>query len=176
MKVFNLDEHNFVELPNVFSTLKLPVSEESIHQKEDVNMYPNLKGILLPKIDACIGLLIGNDVPKALEPKEIRECTEQGPFAIWTMFGWMINSPLERKGNYLHTANFIRADDELSQQFAKFCSLKFSNYIYDNDHALSIMEQSVTLKEGHCKVPLPWRNTLPYFLHNQPLVEHRLKL
>ena len=139
-------------------------------------MYPNLKGILLPKIDACIGLLIGNDVPKALEPKEIRECTEQGPFAIWTMFGWMINSPLERKGNYLHTANFIRADDELSQQFAKFCSLKFSNYIYDNDHALSIMEQSVTLKEGHCKVPLPWRNTLPYFLHNQPLVEHRLKL
>lgn len=92
------------------------------------------------------------------------------------MFGWMIKSPLERKGNYLHTANFIRADDELSQQFAKFCILKFSNYIYDNDHALSIMEQSVTLKEGHCKVPLPWRNTLPYFLHNQPLVEHHLKL
>ena len=71
------------------------------------------------------------------------------------MFGWMIKSPLEQKGNYLHTTNFIRADDELSQQFAKFCILKFSNYIYDNDHALSIMEQSVTLKEGHCKVPLP---------------------
>ena len=82
LKVFNLDEHNFVELPNVFSTLKLPVSEESIRQKEDVNMYPNLKGTLIPKIDACIGLLIGNDVPKALEPKEIRECTEQGPYAI----------------------------------------------------------------------------------------------
>lgn len=98
LKVFNLDEHNFVELPNVFSTLKIPVSEESIHQKEDVNMYPNLKGILLPKIDACIGLLIGNGVPKALEPKEIRECTEQGPYAIWTMFGWMINSPFGAEG------------------------------------------------------------------------------
>ena len=38
------------------------------------------------------------------------------------------------------------------------------------------MEQSVTLKEGHNQIVLPWRNTPPYLLNNQPLVEHRLKL
>ena len=38
------------------------------------------------------------------------------------------------------------------------------------------MEQSVTLKEGHNEIVLPWRNTPPYLLNNQPLVEHRLKL
>ena len=62
LAVFDLNEHNFVELPAVFSTPKLQVSEESIPRQEDVNMYPHLKGIQLPKIDACIGLLIGNDV------------------------------------------------------------------------------------------------------------------
>ena len=54
---------------------------------------PHLKGILLPKIDACIGLLIGNDIPKALEPKEIKECKVEGPYAVRTLFGWTINGP-----------------------------------------------------------------------------------
>ena len=30
LEVFDLEEHNFVELPTVFSTPKLPISEESI--------------------------------------------------------------------------------------------------------------------------------------------------
>ena len=38
LEVFDLHEHNFVELPTVFSTPKLPVSEESIPRQEDVNM------------------------------------------------------------------------------------------------------------------------------------------
>ena len=100
------------------------------------------------------------------------------------MFGWTINGPLEGKGNYLCTANFIKADHELSQQFAKFCDLEFSDSAYSNDpgiskedlRALSIMEQSVTLKEGHYEIALPWRNTPPYLPNNRPLVEHRLKL
>ena len=52
LEVFDLEEHNFVELPTVFSTPKLPISEESIPWQEDVNMYPHLKGIQLLKIDA----------------------------------------------------------------------------------------------------------------------------
>lgn len=39
-------------------------------------MYFNFKDILFFKIDVCIGLLIGNDVLKVLEFKEIRECIE----------------------------------------------------------------------------------------------------
>ena len=114
----------------------------------------------------------------------MRGCKNQGPYAVRTMFGWTIYDPLERKGNYLHTANFIKADNELSQQLVKFCNLEFSDSAYSNDPgmskedlcALSIMEQSVTLKEGHYEIALPWRNTLPYLPNKQPLVEHRLKL
>ena len=79
--------------------------------------------------------------------------------------------------------NFI-IDNKLSQQFAKFCDLEFSDLANSNDpgmskedlRTLSIMEQSVTLKEGHNEIVLPWRNTPPYLLNNRPLVEHRLKL
>lgn len=53
--------------------------------------------------------------------------------------------------------NFIKADEELSQQFTKFCNQEFSNSAYDKDaglskedsHVISIKEQSVKLKSGH---------------------------
>ena len=71
LEVFDLNTQNFVELPTVFSTPQLPVSKNSIPQQEDVSKYPYLKGIQLPKIDTNIGQLIGNDVPKAPQPKQV---------------------------------------------------------------------------------------------------------
>ena len=98
-RVFKLevfDEQNFIELLTVFSTTELPVSKNSIPQQEDVSKYPYLKGIQRPKIDTPIGLLIGNDVPKALEPKQVIIANiDKGPYAVKTIFGWTLNGPLE---------------------------------------------------------------------------------
>ena len=113
-EVFDLGENNFVELKRV-STPKLPVSKDNISQQEHVSKYPHLKSIQLPKSDACIGLLLWNDVSKAIQLKEVKECKDQGPYAVRAMFGWTINGPLERKGNSSRIANFTRADNELSQ-------------------------------------------------------------
>ena len=94
--VLDLDGENLVELPTVFSIERLPVSESSISRQEDVDRWPHLKDIKLREIKSPIGLLIGNDVPRALEPKEIRECKGRGPYAVRTLFGWTINGPLGR--------------------------------------------------------------------------------
>ena len=72
LEVFDLEEENFIELPLVFSTPKLPVASESVPRQEDVDRWPHLKGVTLVEITADVGLLIGHDVPKALEPKEVR--------------------------------------------------------------------------------------------------------
>ena len=88
--MFYLNEQNFVEPPTVFSTPQLPVSKNSIPQQEDVGNYPYLKGIQLPKIDAPIGLLIGNDILKALEPNQVTASNDKGPYAVKTIFGWTL--------------------------------------------------------------------------------------
>jgi len=93
LEVFDLDENNFVELPLVFSTPVLPISSESVPSQEDVDRWPHLKGILIAEIDARVGLLIGHDVPKALEPKEVKESQNGGPYATRTLLGWVINGP-----------------------------------------------------------------------------------
>ena len=88
LEVFDLEEENFIELPLVFSTPKLPVASESVPRQEDVDRWPHLKGVTVAEINADVGLLIGHDVPKALEPKEVRESQNRGPYAAKTLLCW----------------------------------------------------------------------------------------
>ena len=105
--VFDLDENSFVELPTVFSTEKLPVDESSIPRQADVDRWSHLKDVTINKIDTPIGIFIGNDAPRALEPKHVRECEGKGPYAVGTIFGWTVNGPLGRNGRENHCTNFI---------------------------------------------------------------------
>ena len=111
LDVFYLDEHNYcfwtstIWAPHYLLNPKT-TSKDSISQHEDVSKYISyiylkyisysiyiyLKDIQLLKINACIGL-IGNDVLKALEHKEIRECKDQGWYAVRIIFRWTINGP-----------------------------------------------------------------------------------
>jgi hypothetical protein len=64
-----MEEECLVELPNVFTTDKIPVSESSIPRQKDIDKWPHLKNVQLKDINSAVGLLIGNDIPAALEPK-----------------------------------------------------------------------------------------------------------
>lgn len=43
----------------------------NIPYQKDIDLWPHLRSVNLPKIDSEIELLIGSDVPKALEPLEV---------------------------------------------------------------------------------------------------------
>ena len=71
LEIFDLDNQTCVELPNVHSTLNLPVLPKCIG-KQDVERWLYLTGISILHIDAEIGLLIGSDAPEILQPRETR--------------------------------------------------------------------------------------------------------
>ena len=183
LEAFDLSEENAVQLPMVYSRPSLPISPDAIASQEDVVRWPYLKGIKLPRIEAEIGLLIGSDVPEALQPKETRESQNGGPFATRTTLGWVINGPLSRDKLKVHTANFIQADTTLDQQFQEFCNREFNDSFYEskpsmslNDKkALSIMEETVKLENGHYQIALPWITYPPRLENNKSLAENRLK-
>jgi hypothetical protein len=138
--------------------------------------------VKLQSVNAPIGLLIGNDAPRALEPIEVRRCNGKGPYAVKTILGWTINGPLERNRTGRRCANFIRCDADLDDQFKKFCDMEFNEVALDNKFemstedqcALRIMEGSAQLKNGHYQISLPWRNSPVYLPNNRPLAEHRI--
>ena len=80
MVVHSLHEDEFIDL---LSTPALPITCEDIAKQEDFKRWPQLSGIYIPKVEAQVG----NDNPKALEPKEIKQSRRKGPFAVRTVFG-----------------------------------------------------------------------------------------
>ena len=107
----------------------------------------------MASIDADIELLIGNDVPKTLEPQEVQTIENDGPYAVQTLLGWTINGPLGRQSKSSGTTNRIQSHAALDQQFARFCKMEFNDSQFsvekgmsqDDKRALAIMEESAEL-------------------------------
>jgi hypothetical protein len=106
----------------------LPISVSDIPRQEDINRWSYLRGVYIPFADVAVGLLIGNDNPTILEPLDIRNSEHGGPYAVKTILGWTINGPLGRHTAKMnHTANLIRGDTTLSEQFREFCNYDFQD-------------------------------------------------
>ena len=152
LEVFYLAEDNLVEPPNVFSVPSLPVKKDSIPRQEDVMKFPDLCDIQILTIDSKSGLLIGCDVPKALEPHEVRLSKGQGPFATKTVIGWTVNGPLAIMRGAPPSANFIRVNKELREQVRMFCNLELCDSIQtcnvEGRHTCTNHYKGINLFEG----------------------------
>ena len=183
MQITDLNQENTVELPEVYSRSSLPIPAEAIATQQDVNRWPYLKSVIIPKIEAEIGLLIGSDVPQALQPREFRPSENGGPFATRTALGWVLNGPLGRTAPKSPTANFVEVEKTLDQQFRDYCNLEFNDAVCEsrtmspNDRrALDIMEKCVNLENGHYQIALPWKTYPPNLQNNSAVAERRLEL
>lgn len=68
LEVSGPSENNFIELPNVFSRKNIPVGTDNIPRQEDLKRWSHLKDVSIPVINAEVGLLIGANAHKAMEP------------------------------------------------------------------------------------------------------------
>ncbi|KAI2661009.1 UvrABC system protein B [Labeo rohita] len=67
---------------------------ENIPQQHDVDKWPYLSEVKLPQIDAGVEILIGNKEYKLLEPWQVINSKHNGPYAVKTALGWILNGPL----------------------------------------------------------------------------------
>lgn len=104
LEISSLDGEEF-ELSEVYSQNTIPVTKDNIPCQEDVNSWPHLKVVKLPTIQAEIGLLIGANVPRAMEPLQVTSSVDDGPYAVRTILGWTVNGPLRDGNDMLETNN-----------------------------------------------------------------------
>ncbi|XP_074641169.1 uncharacterized protein LOC141898922 [Tubulanus polymorphus] len=157
-------EDNFTnELTNVFSRNSLPMTKDDIPRQRNDNHQ---------------------------EPLEIIGSHDDGPYAVRTMFGWVINGPLGDNGRRLNSKNKVFtiktdvSDDILTRQFESYCNKEFNDRNYDDDvcmsqedrRALQIMESSVVLtSDSHFQLDLPWKTQPPNLPNNKVVAIHRLR-
>lgn len=184
LQVSDLDQ-NTVELMDVYSCKKRPVTEKDIPQQEDANRWSHLDGLNLPRFKYTdIDLLIGSDVPQALEPKQVKESQNGGPFAVKTLLGWTVNGPLGRKGKQNSSTNRIHADVQLDEQFRRYCDMEFNamklrdewTMSQEDIKALSQIKESARMVEGHYEIALPWQKYPPDLPNNKNAALQRLEL
>ena len=97
LEISSLDGRHFLNLPSMNTQRTLPVSRNDVPSVEDIRKWSHLKDIKLDRIDAEVDLLLGINVPKAMEPWDVIPSNNDGPFAMKTIFGWVINGPLESR-------------------------------------------------------------------------------
>ncbi len=118
-----------LKLPPAFSRPALAVEKEEIPTPSRIDSWPHLH-TLKQKISEYdpsipIGLMIGGNCPKALEPMEVIHSVGEGPFAKRTRLGWCIVGPMGSlssnniKSN--HTRVAIPVRDVSTGTIAKHC-------------------------------------------------------
>ena len=150
----------------------MPVSKDEVPQQEDVDRWPHLRGfVYLTELNSQVDLLIGSDVPEALQPKEVIPAVGGGPYASKVAFGWVINGPTGRKPRYVPSACYLTKSIDVHPMcvacadFADACLNDGQGMSREDLKFMNIVEDSVMqCEDGHYQVRLPFRNpslTLP---------------
>lgn len=95
LEVNGLNTNNFIELPEVFTQKSIPVSRKNIPSQDDIKRWPYLNDVRVPTINVGVGLLIGSNVHQALEPWQVVNSRGNGPYAVRTALGRIINGPFQ---------------------------------------------------------------------------------
>ena len=120
-------------------------------------------------IDAEIGLLIGTNAPKTMEPWKVINSKEGGPYAVKTRLGWVDDGLLndcsgtEGQLRQVHSNRIavVNLDDLVRQNFnhdlpEKVYEEKAEMSIEDKQF-MHIMSTSAKMIDGHYQLKLPFK-------------------
>ncbi|KAL0177328.1 hypothetical protein M9458_026222, partial [Cirrhinus mrigala] len=187
LEVSSLEGDDFIELTEVFAQKVIPVSKENIPTQEDVDKWPHLQDVRIPSINADVGLLIGTDVAKALEPEEVIRSIKDGPYAVRTALGWTVNGPLRenirsrtkhgRPQIKINRISVARLEELWAQQFkcdfpesAQSEQLEMSK---EDQLFMDRVSESTKLVNGHYSIGLPLKNKDVKMPNNRAVAEQR---
>ena len=174
LKISDLDGDTEIAMPPTYALGSIPVRLEDMASKEDLDQWVHLQDIELPRIDAEIGLLIGSNCPRALQPMKVRRSEDGGPFAIQTELGWVVQGPRRssRTPDGRVKVNRIQAVQNNSDIHDCFVALYNQDFEHDNsvtdvglsmeDRAwLKIVKGGIRHAEGHYEIPMPLKSETP---------------
>ncbi len=217
LTVKSMDEATVVELSNVKTVKRMPISPSCIPKSGDLSNWAHLDGIEIPELEnGEVMLLIGvKERPSLFLPLEYKMGEETEPVAIKYSLGWTVIGPvggektdkssgvnLIHMGNHSYAsgqgieASYLCTDDYegrvdgeqlsddvlLSRGLERLWNTDFADTGVDISvkpsiedlRALEIMENSLTMVDGHYQVALPWREECPSLPNNKEAAERRL--
>lgn len=187
LEVASLTGKRFYGLPEVYTQERMPVSMDNLIRGEELEKWTYLNGVRIPHIQADVELLIGTNASKLLEPWEVINSYGNGPYAIRTLLGWVINGPLQGcndeqcvNGEPTATVNRISIEslaellkDQYRHDFNEKTSEDKEEMSRDEIKFLGIMETG-KLQDGHYTLNLPFKKEEVSLPNNQCVAKQRI--
>ena len=171
LEVCSLEDTRYVQLPKVFTHSSIPVQKENIPIQQHLQKWPYLHEVTLPRIDADVGLLIGANNPKAMEPWQIINSQDDGPYAVKTVLGWMVCGPAKKetidpKMESAHYSVNRISVLELEQLMVRQYNTDFPERRYDDKEEMSqedkqfmhSVQKTTKFVDGHYCIGLPLKD------------------
>ena len=188
LEVSGMSTNDFIELPEVLTQKTMPVSTLNVPLQEDLDQWSYLKDVKLHDIDAEVELLIGTDASKVMEPWELINSQDDGPYAVRTRVGWVINGPLRGGSSRSKsdcpavTANRISVEhlqDMLVKQYNHDFNERSSEEQIEMSREdikfMNVMSNTTVLTGGHYCMDLPFRQENSVLPNNRCVAEQRLR-
>jgi hypothetical protein len=181
--ICGLNESRTIKIDQLYTQPDLPVNTNDIITESEVNQWEHLKGIPFNVVNSEVELLIGVDVPKAMEPWDVIRTEDEGPYAVKTALGWVINGPIFSESETNMKLNFIKADN-LEDMLIKSYNTDFSERLIDDvseysredKHFMKTVENSLKFETGKYCMKLPFKNENISLPNNRNIAYHRLML
>ena len=171
-----------IKLPQVFAINTFPSLVSSIADPQELQRWDHLKDLSVPEASKTgVLLLIGQDVPHAVMPLEVRHGKDFEPYAVRTNLGWVIGGPVGGNSNvtlsnFVHSMPAKAPDDSVSELFWKMDDVTSDEVQMSVDDArvLEIWDKSLKMVNGHYQIDIPFKADPPELPDNWPVAERRL--
>ena len=183
IQVSDMEESSFISLPAVYTLNTIPVSRDDIPKASELKIWSHLRELETPVIDSEIGLMIGNNVPEAMEPWDVIHGNKGEPFAVKTKLGWVVNGPMRPENDANIRFNRVNVKD-VHEMFVRMYNDEFSDDNILEGKGMS-QEDLMWLKkvesackytdEKHYQIPLPFREENVQLPDNLEIARRRLE-
>ncbi|XP_075867858.1 leucine-rich repeat and coiled-coil domain-containing protein 1-like [Nelusetta ayraudi] len=183
LEMCSVDSNDYFDLPTTYMQDEIPVKKENIPTHEDLKQWPYLKEVKLNPINSDIGLLIGSNVPMALEPWKVINSRQNGPYAIKTALGWTVNGPfrktsVSKNGKRVvmaHRISVVKLENLIRQQIKQdFPEREKEERLEMSQEDKLFMESvsaSIKMVDGHYSIALPLKKKDTQFPNNRCVAE-----
>ena len=137
LKVASISKDNseWLPIPRPFTRPDLPVDNDDITKPCYLRKWKYLENVtdqLTFSDDISAGLLIGANCTKALEPIEILQSRDGGPYAFKARLGWCVVGPVNRTKRNKVSCNQIAVNQADTKEVGRH-SFQFKKEVKEND-------------------------------------------
>ena len=174
LEICDLESNNIISLPHVYTKDNISVSKAYMPKQRDIERWSHLAEVKIPSAEVEITMLIGNNVPDAYAPLDVKVGPRGSPHAVKTLLGWIVCNLTSKRASgelsvnkvdiiAMHERKNLKSLDSLVRESINY---DFPERAIDHKRELSrenkeFMEktsESIKFKDGHYEIGMPFRD------------------